>query len=113
MDTGNTVLLWGNEDGPDGWVTIATGKARGREYFIMAPPEPTLAEQARYCAIRLRGHAATAAYGDLVDTMADALERGERVEAAARKYMQLWKYGATPAELDAARNVMRDVLEAQ
>ena len=56
-------------------------------YWLMAPPEPPepkLAEQARYCAIRLRGHAATAAYGDLVDTMADALERLTKIEQAAR-----------------------------
>ena len=114
-DTSKIQVVWKNLEFSkllnEHWTPIAQGYTEDsqRYYWLMAPPEPpepTLAEQARYCAIRLRGHAATAAYGDLVDTMADALERGERVEAAARYAVDHQTEGGVVERL-------RNALEAQ
>ena len=113
-DTSTIRTVWNHDEVEalvrQGWKTQDIGHCQRDVCWFMAPPEPqepTLAEQLRVFSEEHPGHA------PLHHRAADALESLTKIEAAARKYMQLWKYGATPAELDAARNVMRDVLEAQ
>ena len=68
----------------DGWTVIASGTTKSDAhndpvwYWLMAPPEPTLAERMREAASR--GHG----WSGLMYEAADALEHYERVEAAAQ-----------------------------